>query len=131
MDTWTMISVTYSRLPNTTNYKADVKIDWVVKDREKLEVVKRRGYLADEVTMENLIKYLHQILQEEPGPHKVTMLRQIPATKWTEGHQRGFELDEKMVNTIKNDLPEALRMFAPVTQTCDVRPWVPTLAKEN
>lgn len=131
MNAWTMISVTYSRLPKSLGYKADVKVDRVEKVGEEAKVTARKGYLASELPMEDLIRHLHDILNEEPGPHKVTMIRPIPETRWREAGQKGYELSEEEVTIIKNDLPRARKMFAPVEQVCDVRPWVPTLREEN
>ena len=131
MDTWTMISVTYSRLPKTTSYLAEVKIDQVQKEGEQVRVLKKSAHSMQGVPMEQLIEDLHRVLQSEPEPHKVTMFRVVEETPWSEAMKKGYKLDDAMVKTLKEDLQKAQELFAPVIQVCDVRPFVPTLKEEN
>jgi len=134
MSKQTMISVRYNRIPKETVYNAKIDVDEVgmTTENPETEGVTRLG--LNSTTMEGLIGVLHRLLKNHPNA-KVTMIRKIPK-KLMEGNkgseEKGWELDQTLVDMIRMDLPAALKQFAPIEQTVDVRPFVPTLeAKEK
>lgn len=129
MSKQTMISVRYSRIPKETVYHAKIDVDLVEEKVEDPQVEGVDRWISSSITMEDLIRELHHMLRRHPNA-KVTMIRKIPK-KLMDGNkgreEKGFELDQKLVDLIKNNLPEALKQFAPIEQTVNVRPFVPTL----
>lgn len=123
-----MISVAYDRIPQEIFYKAKINVDLItVEEGEETteESIKRVGKSA--ATMEEIIEQLHQILQEHPEA-KVTMVRGTTRpTHFGQRKPRGFELDEKMRNMIRDNLEEAKEMFAPIEHTIQVRPAPPRI----
>jgi replicative DNA helicase len=129
MSKQTMISVRYNRIPKETVYSMKMTVDRVEQTMEDPQVEGLSRISSSSATMEEIIAAIHTMLQEHPDA-KVTMIRKIPK-KLMEGNEgreeKGFELDQKMVDLIRTDLPAAQKQFAPIEQTVNIRPFVPTL----
>lgn len=85
------------------------------------------------VGMENLIKILHSYLNKYPDA-KVDMIRPKGEKFLKESERdrpRAFELDVHTTQVIRDDLPRALEMFAPIKQVVQVRPTTPRLEKDD
>jgi len=123
MAVWTMISLEYARLPKTTKYKMRVKIDRVSKEEGKSAQILNLGDAsASGVEMSDLVLTLHQNLRDHPDA-KVTML-QTPTREpqFSAPKPQGQELDQRMVDLIRNDLQAAQKMFQPIEQRVVVTP---------
>lgn len=124
----TMISVAYDRIPQKVLYAAKINVDLVTVEEGKEateESLNRTGKSA--ATMEEIIESLHQLLQKHPDA-KVTMVRGTTRpTHFGQRKPRGYELDEKLRNMIRDDLEAAKKEFAPIEHTVQVRPAPPRI----
>jgi hypothetical protein len=130
---WIMVTVEYTRIPKSTEYKGHLK---VVRAEELGETLKETPLESLEflgMPMEDLVRLMHERLNKWPTA-KLTMIRP-PAEKFlaeTErDNPRAFEIDEVTTKIIREDLDKALEMFAPIEQTVQVKPTTPRLEKEN
>lgn len=122
-----MITVGYSRIPKEVEYRAKITVDLVT--AEEGEETKEEGLARKNISpisMENIIETLHLTLKEHPDA-KVTMIQEPAGPLQHSRKPQGFELDQKMVDIIKNDLEAAKKLFAPIDRTVRVRPAVPRI----
>jgi len=132
MDKNIMISVTYKRIPHEELNDMKVVVD--AADRKELyeaEMVVTSVMRAAEQTLsqigkkavplEEVLWDTHKLLKIYPDAG-VTMLR-VPTRPIEFGKRepRGFELDNKMRNLIRDDLEKAKELFAPIERTVQVR----------
>ena len=68
----------------------------------------RTFYGSQGVSLESMIEELHKVLQE--ADYKVVM---EVGNRLQNPHR--FELDPTFINVMKNNLPEALKLFKPIT----------------
>jgi len=128
----TMISVHYDRLPQQELYKSKIEVDRLVvvegvETRE--EPIRRVG--RDAVTLEEVIADLHQILKKHPDA-VVTMVRGTTRpTHFGQQASRGFELDTRTRDLIRDDLEKAKKAFAPIDRMVRVRPTSPSIASKG
>lgn len=133
---WVMIAVTYTRQPKTTVHKGSISVTEcstrkVPKNSLNEKELASQSFQA--ATMDQVIKILHGYLQTYPDA-QVTLIRPQAAgylKQTAQNNPKAFELDEKMRNTIRDNLPAALEMFAPYEITVRVRPATPTLHKQE
>ena len=129
MSKQTMISMSYDRIPQKTLYEAETKVAVVVVVGGATTVeepIKRIGKSG--VEMGELITDLNKLLNTHPDA-VVTMVRGTTRpTYFGQRTPRGFELDTKMRDLIRDDLEEAKKAFAPMEQTVQVRPTPPRIA---
>jgi hypothetical protein len=128
MTTMTMISVAYDRIPEKVLYKAKINVDAVTVEEgadATEEGISRKGKSA--ATMEEIIEELHELLKQHPDA-QVTMVRGTTRPMhFGQRKPRGFELDEKMRDLIRDDLDKAKEAFAPIEHTIQVRPAPPRI----
>ncbi len=114
----TMISVYYTRIPQQALYTSTVGVDRliVVEGTEtREEGILRVG--KDAVELEEVIVNLHELLKKYPDA-TVTMIRGMTRPPhFGQAASRGFELDEKTRDLIRDDLEKAKRAFAPIDHT--------------
>jgi hypothetical protein len=124
-----MLAVSYSRIPKTERYDSEieVKLLTVQEGASAEEQTIIRG-MRQHVSMENIIADVHKLLRVHPNA-AVTMLRGTTRpTQYGQKPPRGFELDTKMRNLIRDDLHEAQKAFAPIERVIRVRPTSPSVA---
>jgi hypothetical protein len=124
-----ILAVSYSRIPKTERYDSEIEV-------KLLTVAEYAGVVEETlikgtrngVHMDTIIADVHQLLHVHPEA-TVTMLQGTTRpTQYGQKPPRGFELDEKMRNLIKDDLHEAQKAFAPIERTIKVRPTPPKIA---
>ena len=116
MNQWTMISMTYERIQGLTAYTGDIKVTLVKQAEDKMEEICKEQVCFQQAEMSEFIQFLHHLLQNQVEPVKVTMIRPIRAT-WTERTSVAVELSAAEVDILKNNLPRALEMYAPIDRT--------------
>ena len=120
MNQWTMVTMTYDRIPCLTTYTGNIQVDLVeLKGEGESQTTRVEQVEFEEVGLEEFIACLHNLLQKTGEQVKVTMIRPIKSSSWSERTERAMELSKEEVDIIKNDLPKALEMFAPINRTRD------------
>lgn len=125
MSKWTMIDVTYARIPEEVKYQVKIAVNEaeMVQVEEERKLIERdlgRNNL-NSVPMEAMVEELHQLLQKYPEA-KVTMMQEPTRPLRHTRQKRGFELDQKTVDLIRDNLEEAQKLFAPIERTVQIRP---------
>ena len=115
-----MIYIQYARFSYQTLYRADITIDSVtLEDPPKTEELER--YSIRTGTMEEIIMRLHELLQKYPAA-VITMAQEPTRSSGFEKPIKGYELDSKMRDVIRDDMSKALEMFAPIERTIIATP---------
>ena len=130
---WTMITVTYTRQPKTTVYRGSISVVEVTKrkvPKDSLHEKEVGGHTFQGSSMESIIRSLQGLLQKYPEA-KVTMVRPPAEEPRDKRPPPAYELDENMRNTIRDDLPEALKLFAPIDMTIKLGPTIPTIQPQE
>lgn len=124
-----MIAVSYSRIPKTERYDLEIEVKLLtVREGASAEEQTIIKGMRQHVSMENIIAEVHKLLSVHPDA-VVTMIRGTTRpTHYGQKPPRGFELDEKMRNLIRDDLHEAQKAFAPIERVVKVRPTSPRIA---
>lgn len=127
-----MITIGYSRIPKETVYRVKMDVDEVNREGEETWESAVRRWTSNGVTMEEIIQELHHTLKAHPDA-KVTMIQEPSKGPISKRQPRGFELDQRTVDLIRDDLEAAKEMFKPIERTVAVRPPRVTLQpkKEN
>ena len=123
-----MIAVYYNRTPNTELYelKIDVRM-LIVEEGAEAKEEKLLDSRKHRVRMESIIADVHELLQTFPDA-LVTMIRETTRPMlYGQRPPRGFTLDYKMRDLIRDDLHEALKAFAPIERVVKVRPTSPSI----
>jgi len=131
MQEMTMITVTSDRVPCQTYYEAKICVDLVteIPGQPEVESVWDVKMICK---MEEIIAELHRQLQKCPNAKVTMVLGSETESQFGQKQPRAFELDEKMRNTIRDDLEKGQAMFAPIVRTIKVRPESPRIEiKEN
>lgn len=118
---WLMISVHYSRLPKTEEYRATFNIVrvWTEGEETMQELQEQRS--LEQGSMGVLLEHLSVLLEIHPTA-KVTMVQE-PAQEATYKRQmKGYELDQQMVDLIRSNPERAKEMFQPILRTVSIRP---------
>jgi len=113
MTQWMMIKVEYIRIPKTAVYNAVMEVTEVTKEEEDINEVLLSGRSLPTSSMEEIIKAVHQTLQEYPEA-EVEMGHRTKNTKLT-------RLGNDLRDMIRDDLPSALASWAPIHRTIHVR----------
>ena len=124
-----MIAVRYNRIPKTEQYESEIEVRLLTaeEDASVEEQTMSKG-MRQYVRMENIIADVHKLLHVHPEA-TVTMIRGTTRpTHYGQKPPRGFELDEKMRDLIRDDLHEAQKAFAPIERVVKVRSTPPRVA---
>lgn len=126
---WTMITVTYTRQPKTRVYRGSISVTEVAMTKVPKDSVTETELGCEEfqaLPMEEIVEKINAKLAVWPDA-KITMVRPPPEESKSPRPSAAFELDEQMRDMIRDNLPEALKVFAPIHITVKVGPSVPTL----
>lgn len=125
MSKWTMIDVIYSRIPEEVKYQVKISVNEVemVQKGEERQLIEKDLHRVSmtAVPMGELVEEIHGFLREYPDA-KVTMIQEPTRPRAYRRNHQGYELDQEMVNLIRDDLEAAKKMFAPIERTVRVRP---------
>ena len=129
--TWNVILASYRRLPKTTQYQMSVKVDEVTQDeKNKLTEKQVEIHLGEVVEMEEIVTKIHKLLQKYPAAK--VLMKPLPSVEPQYGaKERIHELEASFVKILKDDLDEALKMFAPIERVVMVKPVPPRLKTEE
>jgi hypothetical protein len=128
MSKWTMITLSYQRVPKTTKYVGDLTVTTVQSNGEMLtEMLLSTKHWVDEVDLGVMVEEIHKTLQTYPEG-KVTMLQGLTRPGMHRKLNRdAYELTSEEANTVRNNLPKALEMFAPIEQTIKIQTKPPSV----
>jgi len=134
MSKWTMIDVVYARIPEEVKYRVKIAVNEteVETDENEKKLIERsleRSNLND-VPLEAMVDKLHKLLQAYPEA-KVTMIQEPTRPLQHQRRQKGFELDQKTVDLIRDDPEKARELFAPIERTVHVKPAPPRIMLEE
>jgi hypothetical protein len=122
---WTMISVTYSRIPGKTCYHARMYVMAVVKTDKEVEEYELEDFSWKRpVEMAEIIEKIHWKLGWYKTA-KVTMIQEpTQAAMIRKSLPRGCvsELDQATVDLIRDDVEKAMEMFRPIERRVCVSP---------
>lgn len=125
-----MITIGYSRIPRETVYQVKMDVDNVELEEGITQTEALMRWTASGSTMAEIIEELHHTLQKHPDA-KVTMLQEPSRGPIFGRRLKGFELDQRTVDLIREDLEKAQEMFKPIERTVNVRPPRITLRPEK
>jgi hypothetical protein len=106
-----VISVQYKRIPKTELYMGEI----VLYREESQNTLTRAETLFQfrDMRLEEVVRRLHQELKSRPEA-RVLMQQEVTRIGAKDKKYKTHEFDTHLRNVIRDDLDEALRMFAPI-----------------
>jgi hypothetical protein len=113
-----LIRVVYKRVPKTEFYEGMVML--VQEDSATNHSEIKPLIVFTCIPMEQVVTMLHEELRKHPEA-RAQMSQEISKSEAKIKKYKNHELDSHLVNTIRDNLEEALRMFAPIKREVIVR----------